>query len=105
MVGGDVDGGVARCDRTLGRDAVDRLDLEAVVRVGLQVPDGGGPDGEAQTPRRHVHVLIAAATRTRVALLTHHVVHQVGPAPRVTGLRPLQRHRGLVHAGDDTQRG
>lgn len=105
LIGGYIDGGVARRDGALGRDAVDGLDLEAVVRVGLQVPDGCVSLGEAQAPWRDLDVVVAAHTGAVLALLTHHVVHEVGSAARVTWLRPLQIHGRLVDAGDHAERG
>lgn len=105
LVGGYVDGGVARRDGALGRDAVDGLDLEAVVRVRLQVPDGGLSLGQAQAPGCNFYVVVAAHAGSVLALLTHHVVHQVGSAARVAWLRPLQKHGGLVYAGDHAERG
>lgn len=105
LIGGYIDGGVARRDGALGRDAVDGLDLEAVVRVSLQVPDGRVSLGEAQAPRRDLHIVVTAHAGAVLALLAHHVVHKVGSAARVAWLRPLQRHRRLVYAGDHAERG
>lgn len=105
LIGGYVDGGVAWRDGALGRDAVDGLDLKAVVRVRLQVPDGRVPLCEAQAPGGDLHVVVAAHTGAVLALLTHHVIHQVSSAARVAWLRPLQKHRRLVYAGDHAKRG
>lgn len=105
LVGGYVDGGVARRDGALGRDAVDGLDLEAVVRVSLKVPDGCVSLSEAQAAWRDLHVVVAAHAGAVLALLTHHVIHEVGAASGVARLRPLQKHGRLVYAGDHAERG
>ena len=107
LVGGDVDGRGLRGVRALGGDAVGRLDLEAVLRVRLQVADGDAALREAEVVRGDVHVVVAAraAAALRVALLADDVIEHVLAAAGVPGLAPLQDQRRLVHTRDDAPRG
>lgn len=92
LVGGDVNGGVVGRPGVFPRNPVDRLHLEAVAGVGLQVADHHLPLTETQPPGRHVHVVVAARARAPVAkaLFTHHVVDQVAAPASVLRLLPLQ---------------
>lgn len=103
LICGDVHGGELGRIGALVGNAVDRLDLEAVLRVGLQVPDRHAPLGQSQVARRDVHVVVAARTHSPVgkALLTDDVVEDIVAATQVTRLAPLQHERGFVDAGDD----
>ena len=107
LVGGDVDGVELRRVRAPGGHAVDRLDLEAVLGVGLQVPDGHAALGQAQVARGDVHVVVAARAHAALgrALLADDVVEDVLAAARVARLAPLQHQGGLVDVGDDVARG
>lgn len=102
LVGGDVDGGVARCAGALPRDAVDRLDLKAVAGMSLQVPHYHLLLGQAQSARRYVDVVVTARAWAPVVqtLLAHHVVDDVIPSASVQRLFPLQGDGSLVHGGD-----
>lgn len=102
LVGGDVHGRKLRGEGALVGDAVHRLDLEGVLRVGQQVADVDARLRQAQLARGELHVVPAARARPAAgaAALADDVVHQVLPAPRVPRRGPLQHQRGFVHAGD-----
>jgi len=107
LVGGDVDGGELRGVRALVGHAVHRLDLEAVLRVRLQVAHGDAPLHQAQVARRDLHVVVAAGAHAALgqALLADDVVEDVVAAARVERVAPLQHQRGLVDVGDDAAGG
>ena len=107
MVGGDVDGGELRSVGALVGHAVHRLDLEAVLRVRLQVAHGHAALHQAQVARRDLHVVVAAGAHAalRQALLADDVVEDVVAAARLARVAPLQHQRGLVDVGDDAARG
>lgn len=106
LIGGDVDRRELRRVGALVRNAVDRLDLEAVLRVGLQVAHGDAALGQPEVTRRDVHVVVAARAQAPLgqALLADDVVEDVVAAAQVARVAPLQDQRGLVHAGDDVAR-
>lgn len=106
LIGGDVDRGELRRVRALVGHAVDRLDLEAVLRVGLEVAHGHAALGQPQVARRDVHVVVAPRAHAALgqALLADDVVEDVVAAAQVARVAPLQHQRGLVHAGDDVAR-
>lgn len=106
LIGGDIDRGKLWRVWALVRNAVDRLDLEAVLRVGLQVAHGNSALGQPEVSRRDVHVVVAARAHAPLgqALLADDVVEDVVTAAQVARVAPLQDQRGLVHAGDDVAR-
>lgn len=82
LIGSDVDRGKLRDEGALARDAVDRLDLEGVLRVGQQVADVDVPLGQAELPRDELHVFVAthALPTLHAALLADDVIQQVTSA-------------------------
>lgn len=104
LIRGDVDCGELRRVGALVGNTVDRLDLEAVLRVGLEVTDGHTALDQAQVAWRDVHVVVAPRAHSPLgqALLTDDVVEDVFAAAQVTWVAPFQHERGFVHTGDDT---
>lgn len=98
LVSGDRDG----CELLGGeaelRDAVGGLDLEGVVDVGHEVEHGDGGVGEPRVPWDEADAAAAdlALAGVRAALLAHHAVGEVLPAPRVARGAPLQHQSCLV---------
>lgn len=108
LIGGDVERdilvGVAGGQL---RHAVDGLQQEAVVGVGLQVGHHHRGVGHAQPPRQEAHAgaALLQATPLWQQPPAQHVVAHVTTAARVGRRRPLQEHAGLVDVGDGTAGG